>query len=123
MEELKKKIIRKNKEYEYVGKCNDNLFLYRDNMGFITAFTKFDLGLIDNKNIDKILRKKSIKLNNVMIEGDKIIVYDKIENTEIIYSSVAEASRKLNIPRTTLDHKIKNKQWIYNRWFVEKIMD
>ena len=123
MEELKKNIIKKGKTYEYVSKCNDNIFLFKDELGFKTTFTNFDLGLLDNEKIDILLKKKSIKLNNTMAEGQHVLVYDRLEDTETEYISVAEVSKKINIPRTTLDKRIKNKQWIYDRWFVEKIMD
>lgn len=122
MEIPKKKVIN-GKEYEFVEKCNDKLYLYKDCNGFKTAFSKFDLGLANNNKIDKLLNRRGTKLNNTAIQGHRVLVYDKLENKEIIYASVSDAAKAISIPRTTLDKKIINRQWLYNRWFAEKIMD
>lgn len=41
---IPKIIHRKNKIFQYLGKCNDNLYMYQDQFGIKESFSRFDLG-------------------------------------------------------------------------------
>jgi hypothetical protein len=55
------KVISKNgHEYILVAKCNENLYLYKDLLyGYKETFTKFDLGLITEKEKTIITARKN----------------------------------------------------------------
>jgi hypothetical protein len=55
------KVISKNgHEYILVAKCNENLYLYKDLLyGYKETFTKFDLGLIIEKENMIITARKN----------------------------------------------------------------
>jgi hypothetical protein len=55
------KVISKNgHEYILVAKCNENLYLYKDLLyGYKETFTKFDLGLITEKEKMIITARKN----------------------------------------------------------------
>ena len=55
------KVISKNgHEYILVAKCNENLYLYKDLLyGYKETFTKFDLGLITEKEKMIIIARKN----------------------------------------------------------------
>lgn len=55
------KVISKNgHEYILVAKCNENLYLYKDLLyGYKETFTKFDLGLITEKENMIITARKN----------------------------------------------------------------
>lgn len=55
------KVISKNgHEYILVSKCNENLYLYKDLLyGYKETFTKFDLGLITEKEKMIITARKN----------------------------------------------------------------
>jgi len=112
---IPKKVIRKNREYVFKEICNNNLFSYEDvETKTRTSFTKFDLGLINNEKIDKMLDIKKAS-------GIKLIVYDRLLEKETEYSSMGDASRSLGVHESTIARKINNKEWLKNRWFIERV--
>ena len=106
-------IIKRNKRYNFVQVCGD-MFLYENEKTKAKeTFTKYDLGLIDNTELDKKLK--------IVDKTDFIIkVYDRLMETEKTYKTIHEAAENLGITKNNLYDKIVQKKWINNRWFAER---
>ena len=75
------KTINKNgHEYTFVQICNSNMLLYKSDLGFTETFTRYDLGLINNANIDNFIARRQEEVlqeenpkkdNNVLLEESK----------------------------------------------------
>lgn len=113
---IPKYISRKDREYEFVKKCSDNMFLYKNiKTGSQETFTLFDLHLIDNTEIDKKLR--------IFEEAEYTIkVYDRLYDTETVYNTAKDAAAALEISYFSLLNHLNNKRWILNRWYASKEM-
>lgn len=111
---IPKKIIRGKREYEFVQKVNDNLFLYKEiKLGFKETFSRADLKIIDNTEIDKIVRARpETKI--------KILVYDRLMETETMYNTFQDVEKILEIGHVKLTKAIEEHRWINNRWFCER---
>ena len=97
---IPKTIRRNNRKYNFVQVCSNNMFLYENEKTKVKeTFSRYNLGLIDNKEIDK-------KLEIYKNEESKIKVYDDNGETETIYSSIYEAANDLNCSPDTLGNKI-----------------
>ena len=111
---IPKTVIKNKCKYTFVQVCSNNMFLYENEKTKAKeTFTKYDLGLIDNTELDKKLKIK----NNV----DKILVYDRLFDTEKIYNTIYEAAKDLDCAAGTIGNKIRHNKWIRNRWFAERI--
>lgn len=111
---IPKTVIKNNRKYTFVNICSNNMFLYENEKTKAKeTFTKYDLGLIDNSELDK---KLEIKNNEY-----KILVYDRLFDKEKIYNTIYEAANDLNCSAGTLANKIRHNQWLQNRWFVERM--
>lgn len=112
---IPKTITNKGRTYTFVQVCNNNMFLYKNDVtGANETFSRYDLRLIDNTVIDK-------KLDIKKCEGVKVNVYDRLFEKETIYNSLAEAANQLNVSVSTIFIKIKEKKWLNNRYFIERI--
>ena len=111
---IPKKIIRGKREYEFVQKVNDNLFLYKETkLDFKETFSRADLKIIDNTEIDKIVRARpDTKI--------KILVYDRLMETETMYDEVHDVAQALECSTSYINKRIREKKWILNRWFCER---
>ena len=111
---LHKYLVRNGIKYEFVSKCNDDFFLYKNvKTGVKASFTRFQLGLINNVEIDKIVLETEEK-------DYKVIVYDKLFDTETEYDTVEQAAQALGMGHKHLSDKIRYKEWYQNRWFVSR---
>lgn len=105
---------RDNKEYSFIQKCNDNVFLYIDKeTDTRKCFNKYDLGMIDNKRIDKFLNIKTYK--------KQVKVYDRVTEEEKIYKNVYEVSLHLKYAFNTICNCISSKRWLNKRYFIEYV--
>lgn len=105
---------RDNKEYSFIQKCNDNVFLYIDKeTDTRKCFSKYDLGMIDNKRIDKFL--------NIKTDNKQVKVYDRLTEEEEIYENIYEVSRQLNYTAGTILNRINVKKWLNKRYFIEYV--
>lgn len=105
---------RDNKEYSFMRKCNNNVFLYEDKeRGFKRCFSKYDLGIVNNKEIDKFL--------NIKIDKKQVKVYDRLTEEEKIYENIYEVSKQLNYTAGTVLNRINTKKWLSKRYFIEYV--
>ena len=112
---IPKTVTKKGRTYTFVQVCNNNMFLYKNDVtGANETFSRYDLGLIDNTFIDE-------KLDIKKDEGIKVIVYDRLFEKETIYNSLRESANQLNVSVGTIYSKIKKKEWVHNRYFIERI--
>lgn len=111
---IPKAIIKNNRKYTFVQVCSNNMFLYENEKTKAKeTFTKYDLGLIDNTELDK-----KLKIANKV--DFRIKVYDRLLEEEKTYKTIHEAAENLGITKNNLYDKIVQKKWINNRWFAEK---
>lgn len=111
---IPKTVIKNNRKYTFVQACSNNMFLYKNEKTKAKeTFSKYDLGLLDNKELDK-----KLKIANKV--DFRIKVYDKLMETETKYNTIHEAAENLGITKNNLYDKIVQKKWINNRWFAEK---
>ena len=110
------KIIKNDKKYRFIQRLGPNMFLYlNEQTGVKETFSKFDLELIDNTEIDKKLNivDKHMKI--------KVRVYDKELNEEKEYESYQEAGKALGVASTYISNRMCKHLWIRSRYFVERI--
>ena len=111
---IPKIVIKGKRKYEFMQKVNDNLFLYKEvNLGFKETFSRADLKIIDNTEIDKIVRARP----DTTI---KLAVYDRLMENETIYNTFRDVERVLEIGHAKLVNCIEEHKWINNRWFCER---
>lgn len=111
---IPKTVIKNNRKYTFVQVCSNNMFLYENEKTKAKeTFTKYDLGLIDNTELDK-------KLEIIDKTDFKIKVYDRLFETETVYNTIYEAAKDLGITKDMLYKRITERKWIDNRWFAEK---
>ena len=111
---IPKRIHTKFRIYSYIKQVNDKLFLYEDTetKSKIT-FSKYELGLIDNKQIDRILEIKPKKKN-------RLVVHDKLTDKEIeLFNSQTEVAEYIGVSCMAVNNAIKERKWIKKRYFVE----
>ena len=111
---IPKMVVKGKRKYEFMQKVNDNLFLYKEvNLGFKETFSRADLKIIDNTEIDKIVKAKpDTKI--------KILVYDRLMEKETLYDDVADTAIAMNCSVSYINKRIREKKWISNRWFCER---
>lgn len=111
---IPKIVIKGKRKYEFVQKVNDNLFLYKEvNLGFKETFSRADLKIIDNTEIDKIVKAKpDTKI--------KVLVYDRLMEEERIYDCTKDVAEALHCSVSYINKRIEHKKWIQNRWFCER---
>lgn len=110
------KIIKNDKKYRFIQRLSPNMFLYQNEQtGVKETFSKFDLELIDNTEIDKKLNMvdRHIKV--------KVRVYDKELNEEKEYESYQEAGKALGVSDIYIRDRIVKHLWVRSRYFVEKV--
>lgn len=113
---IPKKVKKNGRNYTFTKVCKDNMYLYQDDqIKTTTTFTNFDLGLIDNSKIDKEIQIAEIR------EGFKYIVYDRLSETEKEWTNLRELSKVLHVGRRSIVNAINKRQWVGNRYFVERI--
>lgn len=109
------KIVKKNKrEYKFVKQVNNNLFLYEETrLGFKETFSRADLKIIDNTEIDKIIQENpETKI--------KLVVYDRLTEKEAIYNTFKDVQNFLEIGYVKLKKAVDEHKWIKQRWFCER---
>ena len=111
---IPKIVIKGKRKYEFMQKVNDNLFLYKEvKLGFKETFSRADLKIIDNTEIDKIVKARpDTKI--------KILVYDRLFETETLYNETKDVALVLNCSANWINKKIRAKEWINNRRFCER---
>ena len=119
-----KKVRTKYREWIYIKQVNDKLFLYEDaETKSKMTFSKFELGMINNSKIDKILdiNGKNVKENNIKtIVRDKLIkVYDKEIEKEYVCNTMSQVAQLTGVTIRSVWYAIQNKTWIKKRYFVE----
>ena len=104
------KTVHKNGHtYTFIQRCNDDLFLYKSDLGFNETFKRVDLGLIDNLKIDTLMGFKNY-----------YVLYDRVTETEKIYYKVTYISKDIDVDPRVLVDCINLKKWIKERYFVER---
>lgn len=114
---IPKKVVKDNREYAFVEVIKNNMYLYENvKTKARTTFSNYDLGLIDNTKIDKI-----INIDQKRGEPVKVVVYDRLMEEEKEYETIKLASEELGVHSSTIIDKINSKSWLDNRWFIERI--
>lgn len=112
---IPKKVMKDNREYTFVDVIKGNMYLYEnEKTKSRTTFSNFDLGLIDNSKIDKKLHIKEQKMY-------KYIVYDRIEENEKEYDDIYIIANELECSANSVRNNIRERKWLCNRYFVERI--
>lgn len=112
---IPKKVVKDNSEYEFMAVIKDNMYLYENiKTKARMTFDNFDLGLLDNSKIDK---KLNIKEQTIY----KYIVYDRMEETEKEYDDIHKIANELECTANSVRNNIRERKWLYNRYFVERI--
>ena len=110
---IPKIVYKNNHTYTFIKQCNDNVFLYQSDLGFKEAFNKYDLGMIDNRKIDRKIGART--WNNAVY-----IVYDRLLEKEQEYTNTKKIAADLEVGQATISEKIRNHKWLRNRWFIER---
>lgn len=110
---IPKIVYKNNHTYTFIKQCNPKVFLYESELGFKETFTAYDLGLINNKKIDKVVNTKT--WTNVIY-----VVYDRLLEEEKEYGDTQAIANQLNVGIETVRSKIRNHTWLDNRWFIER---
>lgn len=79
-----------------------------------TTFSKFDLGLIDNSEIDKKLHTENKKIY-------KYIVYDRVKEKEKEYDDLHRVAKDIKCHICSATRAIRERKWLFNRYFIERI--
>lgn len=111
--EIPKTIYKDNHEYKFIQKCNNKLFLYESDLGYKETFDLYDLGLINNRKIDK-------KINTRVWNNVIYVVYDRLLEEEKEYTNTKSIADELNVGVDTIRSRIRNHNWLDNRWFIER---
>ena len=115
---IPKRVVKENKEYVFVAVIKDNMYMYENvKTKARTTFSNYDLGLIDNSVIDDKLYIERKQIANTV----PIIVYDRLFEKETKYDSIKKTARSLGVAVSTIVRKIKKKEWLENRWFIERV--
>lgn len=114
--QIPKKITKDNKEYAFIQECNNNVFLYEENKtGFKRCFNKHELGVIDNKKIDRAL--------NIKDKRKAVKVYDSVLEEDTIYENIDMLSAVINYSVSTITTHVNNKKMLGNRYLVEYVKE
>lgn len=96
------------RKYVLIGKCNDRLWLYEDAItGVKETFTLYELGLLNNSEIDAILNIKGK-------HGKQIVITDISSGMKRTFSSYGEAGAFLEISITTVYQAVITKRIVEN---------
>lgn len=116
-----KKIIKKDKELDYLGKCG-RLYIYQDKYGIRETFTAFDLGGVDNSEIDKVaIPGKAIRYQQKIIPKKyKIVVTDTLNDTCKDYKCTFDLANELNISQNSINTIIQNGSLYKKRYRIER---
>ena len=77
---IPKTVIKGNKKYNFVQACSKDMFLYENEKTKAKeTFSKYDLGLLDNKELDKKLKIANkvdfrIKVYDRLLEEEKTMI-------------------------------------------------
>lgn len=116
-----KKIIKKDKELEYLGKCG-RLYIYQDKFGIRETFTAFDLGGIDNTEIDKIAIQPKSRMPSKCPNRDyKIAVTDLVTGIKVEYDGSYDVANAYNMSQSQINDYIQNKKAYKRRYKFERV--
>lgn len=120
---IPKIINKKKKRFEYIGKVKDNMYMYQDQYGIRETFSKFDLGGIDNRDIDEYLTEnKRIRIyGRIYSRKYKIIVHDYETGTTKEYLSTQDLAEELNTTQNTINTIIANGKKYRRRYKIERV--
>ena len=115
---IPKKVRTKYREWIYIKQVNDKLFLYEDSITKSKmTFSKYELGMIDNTEIDKKLQIEPKCQNK-----KKLVLHDILTDKEIdLFHTQAEVAKYLGTSCSTVRKAIIYKKWIKKRYFVEYV--
>lgn len=115
------KTIHKNgHEYTFIQRCNSGMFLYKCDLGFTETFTSYDLGLINNSEIDNFIAKRQEEVLKEGYDKRPIVVYDKQNEQEKTFNTLQEAGDWLECTAATISKYINHHWWYKKRFFIER---
>lgn len=115
------KIIHKNgHEYTFVQICNSNMILYKSDLGFTETFTKYDLGLINNTTIDKIIERKQEEVLQEGYDKRPLVIYDRQLEIEKTFKTLQEVGSYIDCSVATVSKYLNHHWWYKKRYFIER---
>ena len=120
---IPKIINKKKKRFEYIGKVKDNMYMYQDQYGIRETFSKFDLGGIDNRDIDEYLTEnKRIRIyGRIYSKKYKVVVHDYETGTTKEYLSTQDLAEEINTTQSTINTIIATGKKYRRRYKIERV--